>query len=135
MIMGEVRLMFFTAVLRGVLAAIRKVILAVTFLVVLMAHAAQAEYEASPFANLRARPDFAFMRLHNLVDDGQAKAGSTFEIRLKRLEDFFCLLRIDTGAGVGKTHLPIGTALSPSHGEADGFFCFFFFAGRIFRGD
>jgi hypothetical protein len=58
------------------------------------------------------------MRLHDLVDNGQAEAGSTFKVRLEGLEDFFRLLRVDAGAGIGKAHLPVAAAFGQGHGQA-----------------
>src|SRR5258707_1258569 len=60
-------------------------------------HPPQPHYEAGTLAHFRTRPDFAFMRLHNLVDDRQAESGTLFEIRLEGLEDFFSLLRAKSG--------------------------------------
>src|SRR5580704_1300490 len=41
-------------------------------------HAAQADYEARSLAELRTYPYFAFVGLHDLVDDGEAESGSAF---------------------------------------------------------
>src|SRR5580765_9000722 len=47
------------------------------------------------------------MGLHDLVDDSQSKSGSAFEVRLKRLKDFFDLLRRHAGSGIDERNLPI----------------------------
>ena len=57
------------------------------------------------------------MRLDDLVHDGQAQAGSPFKVGLEGLEDFFRLLRVEAGTGVGEAHLPVRAALGQGHGE------------------
>src|SRR3984957_7827553 len=68
---------------------------------------AQLEDEGGSLARFGACPNFAFMRLHDLINDGQSQAGSAFEIGLERLEDFFSLLRSHSRARVGKGDLPV----------------------------
>src|SRR4029077_1028259 len=84
-------------------------------------HAPQPHHEAGAFANFRARPHLALMRLDNLVDDSQSEAGSAFKVRLEGFEDFFRLLRVDAGAGIGKGHLPVRAALGQGHGQRSAF--------------
>src|SRR5271165_159325 len=79
--------------------------------------APQPHHKAGALAGFGTRPHLALMRLDNLIHDGQAKAGSAFEVRLEGLEDFFRLLRVEAGAGIGKTHFPVGAALGEGHGE------------------
>src|ERR1019366_978647 len=81
----------------------------------------QPHHEAGALANFRTRPHLALMRLDDLVHNGQAEPGSTFKVRLERLEDFFRLLRIEAGTGVGKAHLPVRAALGQDHGQASTF--------------
>src|ERR1700687_2661212 len=95
-------------------------------------HAPQPHHEAGAFANFRARPHLALMRLDNLVHDGQAEAGSAFKVRLEGLEDFFRLLRIDARTGVGKAHLPVEAALGEGHGKRSTFFRHLYCAHRVF---
>src|SRR5208282_3163264 len=80
-------------------------------------HAPQAHHEAGALADFRTRPDFALMRLHDLVHDGEAQSGSVLKARLEGLEDFFRLLRTDAGTGIGKAHLPVRTALGEGYGQ------------------
>ena len=47
------------------------------------------------------------MRLHDLVNQGQAEAGAALKIGLEGFEDFFDLLRAHAEAGIGESHLPI----------------------------
>src|SRR5216684_3065947 len=82
----------------------------------------QPHHEAGAFAGFRTRPHLAFMRLDDLVHDSEAEAGSAFKVRLEGLEDFFGLLRVDAGTGVGKAHLPVRAALGQGHGQASAFF-------------
>src|ERR1700731_3170444 len=57
------------------------------------------------------------MSLNDLVDDGQSQTGTAFKIRLERFEKFFSLLRVDAVSSVGKTYLPIRTALGQSDSQ------------------
>src|SRR5450759_5315069 len=84
-------------------------------------HAPQPHHEAGAFADFRTRPHLALMRLDNLVHDGQAQPGSAFKVRLEGLEDFFRLLRVDAGTGVGRAHIPVRAALGQGHGQASTF--------------
>ena len=54
-----------------------------------------------------ASPHFAFVRLHNLIDDGQTQSGAALEFGLEWLEDFLYQLRPHSGSGVRKDDLPI----------------------------
>src|SRR3979490_704998 len=60
-------------------------------------HPPQPHHKAATLAHFRTRPDFTFVRLHDLVDDRQAQSGASFKIRLEGLEDLFRLLRADAG--------------------------------------
>src|ERR1035438_1533964 len=73
-------------------------------------HAPQAQHKIGALANFRPGPYLPLVGLHDLVHNGQAKPGTTFEIRLKGFEDLFGLLRLDARPGVGKIHLPVGAA-------------------------
>ena len=55
--------------------------------------AAQSQNKRGPLPGLRPRPDFAFVRLHDLIDDRQTESGAAFKVGLERLEDFLDLLR------------------------------------------
>src|SRR5580698_555836 len=65
----------------------------------------QNKRRSLPF--LGPRPYLAFVSLHDLVDDGEAKAGAALKVRLERLEDFFHLLRAHSGTGIGESDLPV----------------------------
>src|SRR5580704_3650058 len=67
----------------------------------------QDEHAALP--KFRARPDFAFVSLHNLVNDGQTQAGAAFKLGLERLKNLLNKLRGHAGSGVGKVDLPVLT--------------------------
>src|SRR5215469_15061531 len=54
--------------------------------------AAQPQDEGGALARFRSRPHFSFVRLHDLINDGQAQSGAAFKVRLERLEDFLDLL-------------------------------------------
>src|SRR5208283_5814247 len=56
---------------------------------ILIFHAPQTKHEAGALAGFRTRPHLAFVRLDDLVHDGQAETGSTFKVRLEGFEDFF----------------------------------------------
>src|SRR5271166_1604974 len=66
----------------------------------------QSQNKSRPLLWLRASPDLAFMRLHDLVNDCQSQPGATLEVRLERLEDLFDLLRRHTRSGVDERDLP-----------------------------
>ena len=66
----------------------------------------QTDHEAGALADFGTRPHLALMRLHDLVHDGEAESGSAFKVRLEGLEDFFRLLRLDAGTGVGRSSSP-----------------------------
>src|SRR6202047_4639793 len=84
-------------------------------------HAPQPHYETRALADSRTRPHLAFMRLDDLVHDGQTEAGSALEVRLEGLEDLFRLLWIYARTGVGKAHLPVQAALGQGHGQSSTF--------------
>ena len=63
---------------------------------------AQPQNECGSLPWLRPRPHLAFVRLHDLVNDGQAQPCAALEVRLERLEDFFDLLRRHARSGVGE---------------------------------
>src|SRR5271157_3395640 len=78
---------------------------------------AQTDHEAGALTDFGTRPHLALMRLDDLVHDGKAQSGAAFEVRLEGLEDFFRLLRLDAGAGIGKAHLPVRAALGEGNGN------------------
>src|ERR1700732_1148557 len=84
-------------------------------------HAPQPHHETRALADCRTRPHLAFMRLDDLVHDGQTEAGSALEVRLEGLEDLFRLLWIYARTGVGKAHLPVQAALGQGHGQSSTF--------------
>src|SRR5260370_37287606 len=71
--------------------------------------APQFQNESSSLTLPRSRPHLAFMRLHNLVHNGEAQPGTAFKVRLEWLEDLFYLLRAHAGSAIGKNKLPIGS--------------------------
>src|SRR5260370_28497740 len=79
--------------------------------------APQFQNESSSLTLPRSRPHLAFMRLHNLVHDGEAQPGTAFKVRLEWLEDLFYLLRAHTGSVIGKTKLPVGAQWLDTHSE------------------
>src|SRR5206468_5348513 len=87
-----------------------------------LADLSDAKHERATLARLRTHPHFTFMRLHNLVNDGQTESGSTFELRLKRLEDLFRHLRAHTGTSVGKTEFPVRSQVFNSNRECAALF-------------
>src|SRR5271157_2825578 len=60
---------------------------------------AQSENESGSLPRLRPRPHLAFVRLHDLVDHRETKAGAAFKVRLEGLENLFRLLRGHAGSG------------------------------------
>src|SRR5512140_2244990 len=62
----------------------------------------QLEEKFGALAHLRTHRDLAVVRLHDLVDNGQAQPRAAFEPALVRLEYFFHLLRRESGTAVGK---------------------------------
>src|ERR1035437_4969294 len=77
---------------------------------------AQPQDERGSLPWLGARPNLAFMRLHNLVNDSQPEPSASLEVRLEGLEDFFDLLRTHARTGVSESNLP-GV---PQRFESDG---------------
>src|SRR5260221_8517250 len=69
--------------------------------------APQTQNKRAPLALLRPGPHFTFVRLHNLVNNGQPQTGAALKLRLKRFEDLLDHLRPHAGAGVGERELPI----------------------------
>src|SRR5215469_4140783 len=69
--------------------------------------APQPHYEDAALPRLGPRPDCAFVRLHNLVNDGQSQSRATLELRLEGFEDFFDHLRTHPGPGIGEADLPV----------------------------
>src|ERR1700680_257210 len=55
--------------------------------------AVQSQYERGSLPRLRACPNLATVRLHNLVNNRQPQAGAALEVRLEGLKDFLDLLR------------------------------------------
>ena len=60
---------------------------------------------------LGTRPDFAFMGLDDLINDGQTQSGAAFKLGLEGLEDFFHQLPAHARTGIGKVDLPIVAGL------------------------
>src|SRR5437899_7655657 len=52
-------------------------------------HATQKENKQATLPHLGSGPNFAFVRLHNLIHDGQAQPGAAFKIRLDALKTVF----------------------------------------------
>src|ERR1700682_1077120 len=75
----------------------------------LRVQASQPQDESGSMPRLGACPDFALVRLYDLIDNCQPQSGSTFEIRLERFENLFYLLRSHARSGIGKTDLPVVT--------------------------
>src|ERR1035441_8393768 len=73
-------------------------------------HAPQAQHKVGALANFRPGPHLPLVGLYDLVHNGQAKSRAPFEIRLKGLEDFLRLLRLDARPSVGEIHFPVGAA-------------------------
>src|SRR5947207_10848768 len=65
------------------------------------------QYERTAVFLLRSDKYFALVRLHNLVNDRQAKPGAALESRLERLEYFFHHLRIHARTSISKAELPL----------------------------
>src|SRR5438876_11691852 len=70
-------------------------------------HATQPKNKNAALPHLGSGPNLAFVRLHNLIHDGQAQTGATFKIRLEGLKYLFHNLRRHAAACVGKINLPI----------------------------
>src|ERR1700694_3112201 len=79
--------------------------------------APQFQNESSSMTLPRSCPHLAFMRLHNLVHNGEAQPGTALEVRLEWREDLFCLLRAHTGSAIGETKLPVGSQRLDPHSE------------------
>src|SRR5216684_1923650 len=79
--------------------------------------APQFQNESSSLTLPRSRPHLAFMRLHNLVHNGEAQPGTALKVRLEWLEDLFYLLPAHTGSAIGKTKLPVGSQRLDTHSE------------------
>src|SRR6266567_9400578 len=69
--------------------------------------AAQPQHKCGALPRIGSRPNLAFMRLHNLVDDRQPKPGAAFEVGLEGLEDLLDLLRRHARSGVDERNLPV----------------------------
>src|SRR4029077_8861851 len=69
--------------------------------------AAQPQDEDTALSDLGARPNLAFMRLDDLIHDGQSQPGAAFELRLEGFEDFLYQLPAHAGTGIGKVDLPV----------------------------
>src|SRR5215469_391502 len=67
----------------------------------------QSQYECCSLPGLRPSPDLAFMRLHDLVNNGKPKSGTALKVRLKGLENFLNLLRCHPGSGIREGDLPV----------------------------
>ena len=69
--------------------------------------APQAQHKGCALTLLGTCPDLAFVRLHDLVDNGQAQAGSTLKLRLKRFKDFLDGLWSHALPVIGEIDLPV----------------------------
>src|SRR6476469_6796000 len=67
----------------------------------------QAKDEGAALLRLGPDKHFAFVRLNNLVNDGQPKSSAALELRLERLENLFHHLRTHARAGIGEAELPL----------------------------
>src|SRR5947207_2665544 len=70
-------------------------------------HASQPENEDAALSRLGPGPNFAFVSLHDLINNGQTEAGTTFKLGLEGLEDLLDGLRIHARAGISKIDLPV----------------------------
>src|SRR5438874_6609615 len=68
-------------------------------------------------AGLRPDPHFAFVCLHDLVNDCKAQASAAFELRLEWLKDFFNHLRTHSRARISKTELPFIAEFFNTYGQ------------------
>src|SRR5438552_18485351 len=71
--------------------------------------APQFKHESSSLTLPRSRPHFAFMRLHNLVHNGEAQPGTALEARLEWLDELYYLLRANPAYDTGNYNIPVGT--------------------------
>src|SRR5215472_912742 len=69
--------------------------------------APQPHYEHAALPRHGARPNLAFVRLHDLVNDGQPQSRTALKLRLEGLKNFFNHLRTHPWPGVGEVDLPI----------------------------
>src|SRR6185437_10301699 len=69
--------------------------------------AAQLQRKHGSLAGHRTHHDFSFVRLHNLINDGQPQPGAALEVPLEGLEDFFHLLLTQSVAVIGETDYPV----------------------------
>src|SRR5215467_5748629 len=68
---------------------------------------AQSQNKCRSLPRLGSRPDLAFMRLHDLINNGQPKPGAALKIRLEGLENLLDLLRCHSGSGIREGDLPV----------------------------
>src|SRR5271165_4451259 len=67
-------------------------------------HAGQIDGEFRALILFRKHADAAAMRLHDLINNGQAQARAAHKVRLQRLEDFLALSWVQTHARVAETN-------------------------------
>src|SRR5438874_1485516 len=80
-------------------------------------HARQFQDKFSALRRRRVHRNLPLMGLHDLIADRQSQAGSAFELRLKRFEDFFHQLRGNSLPGVGKSNAPHIAGRGQGHGQ------------------
>src|SRR6266487_542122 len=68
-------------------------------------HATQPKNKNAALPHLGSGPNFAFVRLHNLINNGQAQPRAAFKVRLEGLEYLFHNLRRHAAASVGEINL------------------------------
>src|SRR6202021_3634915 len=67
-------------------------------------HPSKAHHETGSFTERRTRPNFALVCLNDLVNNRESESRPAFEVRLKRPQLFFDLLRSKAPTGVGDKH-------------------------------
>src|SRR5580704_1438534 len=72
--------------------------------------ASQAQHKHASLPWLGTGKNLAIVSLNNLVDDGQTQAGTSLELRLEGLENFFDQLRAHARSGIGEIDLPVFSA-------------------------
>src|SRR6266481_722605 len=79
--------------------------------------APEPQHKGGALSQAGARPNLAFVRLHDLVHNRQTQTGSTIKSGLEGLENFLRLLRAHAVSGVGKINLPVVSARLERDGE------------------
>src|SRR5258708_323798 len=75
----------------------------------------QPQHESGSLPRLGPCPNFAFMRLYDLVDDRQSETGAPFKVRLEGFEYLLRLLRSHSGSCIRKAHLPVVSQTLDGH--------------------